>query len=328
MASSEKGSWIDRDRDILQRQCELVFFHIDRNSLLSLRWLGLVQSCDFVYLWFGSLYTLPILLWARLLGKRIFLVSGGFDVAKACEVGHGAFCQSAPSRWLRSLIFTIPEKIFCVSKSNQQETIRNAKVPAGKTYLIPHGFEPLPESFHLLPWTSRKNQVVMVSSVPSHYATIKGWDQFVSLAQDLSDIEFVHIGTLAPELNSNLPANLSLKGYVSFRSPEFLQLLNESKVVVQMSYYESFAASVVDAALCGCFPVVSNQYALPELVENKGLALPYGDRSLWANKVREILSKTQDPNEIQEHFLQRYHVGLRAEKLLKQFFDQSNRQDL
>ena len=45
---------------------------------------------------------------------------------------------------------------------------------------------------------------------------------------------------------------------------------SESKVYLQLSRHEAFGVSVVEAISKGCITIVSNEYALPEIVNNYG----------------------------------------------------------
>lgn len=318
--SRDEGSFIDQDISILSRYFFLHRYPITKASLLNFpAWIRQIFRHQMLFVWFGSFYCWPLMLVAKLLRKKILLVAGGFDVAKAPEIQHGAFTKSGPSRLLRRSIFSLADRVLAVSESNRIEAQKNAKVPAQKISVIPLGFEAAP--IPLKRWQDRSRQVVMISSVPDHYVKTKGWDQFLDLVKSSPTIRFVHIGQLSKNLRDAALAqnirNLELKGYLPFRGPEFLEIVSSSRVVVQMSYYESFGAAVIDAALLGCLPLVSAQFALPELIQVYGRILPYGDRVAWQQAVEEAVSSEQDPEAIAQHFLSRYHLRHREEKLVK-----------
>lgn len=321
-ASSEKGSWIDRDRELLQKHFQLRSLLLSKLNLLNLRWVGDVLWSDMVFLWFGSLYTLPVILIARLFFKKVVVISGGFDVAKLRDYAHGAFCQPRPSRILRRLIFFLAHEVICVSRSNAHECRINAWVNEKKIQVIPHGFIKPRENFRICPWSERKKQVLMISSIPIHYYRIKGLDNFIQLAKCLPQYQFIHMGLVHPsileEIQSQLPQNLRFCSYMEFNSKEFLDLMAESRILFQGSAYESFGASVVDAAISGCFPMVSDRFALPELIDKYGKILPYGETKVWKQEILRVMELEQmDCELISADFLSRFSWTKREVSLLK-----------
>jgi glycosyltransferase involved in cell wall biosynthesis len=58
---------------------------------------------------------------------------------------------------------------------------------------------------------------------------------------------------------------------------EYVQILKESKVYCQLSESEAFGISLLEAMAYGCVPVVSDRGALPWVVGDSGIIVPYGD---------------------------------------------------
>src|SRR5690606_34887763 len=138
-----------------------------------------------------------------------------------------------------------------------------------------------PENFTPLEWPQRKDQVSMVASSHRGSFKTKGIDQFLALAAQMPETKFNLIGGqdswVLQQIQSRGLQNLQVTGFLPYHSPEFLQILNESKVAVQLSFYESFGAAIIDAGLCGCEMIVYNRGALPEVVGNQGQVVDYGD---------------------------------------------------
>src|SRR5579883_2852798 len=54
-------------------------------------------TCDALYIWFADYYSLAPTLAGRLLGKKIVVIAGGFDVGYIPELNYGA--RARPIRW-------------------------------------------------------------------------------------------------------------------------------------------------------------------------------------------------------------------------------------
>ena len=74
---------------------------------------------------------------------------------------------------------------------------------------------------------------------------------------------------------SNIHLNFTKEGYrVTYPLfKDFSNLdkyYNESRVYLQLSRHEAFGISAVEALMGGCQPIVSNCYALPEIIGDSG----------------------------------------------------------
>ncbi|HEV3112923.1 MAG TPA: glycosyltransferase [Candidatus Binataceae bacterium] len=92
------------------------------------------------------------------------------------------------------------------------------------------------------------------------------------------------------------PPNLQVTGYLP--EAKLAQLLGASSVYAQLSYMEGFGASLAEAMLAGCVPVVTRQGSLPEVVGDCGYYVSYGDdHGAW----QAAMAALDDP-----------HLGMRA----------------
>ena len=62
---------------------------------------------------------------------------------------------------------------------------------------------------------------------------------------------------------------------------------------MQVSAHEAFGASLAEAMASGCVPVVTDKGAIPEVVGNAGIYVPYGDlRQLPQESLEALKSDT------------------------------------
>ncbi len=320
--TNDTAPWIDSDQAILLQKFKVQRRHLDISYYINLiKFFKDIWGSDLIYLWFGSFSALPLLILAKIFFKKIIIVSGGFDVARLDEFNHGAFAKGKRGIYLRRFIFKMADLVLCVSKSNCNEAILNAKVSPEKICLIPLGFEPL-LPFKLIPnWGQRKKQVVSVCSVGKKYFQIKGLDQLIKVAIAMPEVHFVHMGNidgnLLSEIQGTIPSNLTLKGFVPFKSHEFLTILGESKILLQLSAYESFCSAVVEGGLCGCFPITSDRFALSELTKICGNSVPYGDLPKVVELISIMIDSDQDCGQIAEGFMNHFHFEKRQARILE-----------
>ena len=125
----------------------------------------------------------------------------------------------------------------------------------------------------------KKNQVITVGELNKDNYLRKGLDLFIKVAKKLPDVAFIHIGKWSD--NNGRPCSKMID-YVKTISPSNIQYLGfierealekyyqGSKVYLQLSRHEAFGVSVVEAIMGGCVPIVSNCYALPEIIGDSG----------------------------------------------------------
>jgi glycosyltransferase involved in cell wall biosynthesis len=150
---------------------------------------------------------------------------------------------------------------------------------------------------------------------------LKGFDLFINLAKDLPSHEFVIAGKVSPDIKDYLvlikPSNLRIEGPLEFMGEDFVDLLNSSKFVMLPSYHESFGCAIVDAAILGCFPLVTSQSALNEVVDKIGRKLPYHDISGFRDAIVELTAMNIDVEEISESYAKRFPINSRKNALVE-----------
>lgn len=318
----EEGIWVDQDRDFLSRHFSVSFRKVTLRLNDALSLFLEIPRYQMIFAWFGSLPLFPFLFWAAVWRKKIIVISGGFDVAKLPEIRHGAFMQSSVSKFFRRQLFACADLILNVSESNRKEALQQlAGLPRDRFVLLPLSVPALGDSFAIKDFSERKTDVLMIASANEKQESVKGLDQFLKLVQACPEWKFVHVGQLAnTEVGRALREcnNLSLKGYVPYGSAEFIAILSDAKVVVQLSRYESFCSSLVETASLGAYPIVFDRYALRELVSEMGELVAFGEVDKLIEKIQSVLlHPVHAPVKIAEHFRAKYDPSVREKKLIE-----------
>ena len=165
-------------------------------------------------------------------------------------------------------------QIIAISEStrNDLEMLYGQKI-ADKVTVIPNGIS---DVFHQIKSSQRKNQAVFVGS----RATYKGFNVAVETASLFDDLQLIIVGggpLSNPErtiLAEKLPGRFKHLGYVA--QNDLVQIYNESIFLLYPSSYEGFGIPPLEAARCGCVPVVFETSSLTEVVGTKETTLPLG----------------------------------------------------
>jgi glycosyltransferase involved in cell wall biosynthesis len=70
---------------------------------------------------------------------------------------------------------------------------------------------------------------------------------------------------------------------------EYEDNLKRAKVYCQLSRDETFGISLVEAMACGCVPVVNDKGALPWIVGDSGIIVPYGNAWVTTASILEAM---------------------------------------
>jgi glycosyltransferase involved in cell wall biosynthesis len=281
----------------------------------------MVLNYDTCIFWFASIRFIPIFIIAKISGKRIYIITGGYDVSVIPELKYGGVRPNSRLAFLRKLFISGADKVITVSNSNTKEAVVNANIPASKIELNYLGFD-LP-NIRLTPWRERKNQVVFIACCDYTSFKIKGFDTFLELARSMPHIDFIHVGRISVrefEVEAKKIPNVILKGFVRNLSGDFHSILNNAKIILLPSKIESFGASVVEGALHGCMPITSSSYALPEIVGEMGKVCYLNILKSFQIAIEEVITATDvDVNELQQYYFRRFNSNRRKEAFRKIF---------
>lgn len=304
-------SFIRQDLDTLKAKYEVrEVWSLAKGDLV--RSLFALRGADLVFCWFGSLRYLPMIAVARLLGKPVLVISGGYDVANEPGIDYGNMrggYTAALGRW----IFRMANVVAPYSTAGQEETTRNAHVPVSKQQLIYLGFPPMG------PDTPPKKRPMVLTVGRMDDSTIlrKGLVTIARMSHLLPEVEIVMAGGGSPEAMAELKReagpNVQFPGIVS--DDVLQQLLSEAAVYLQPSVHEAFGCAVAEAMLYGCVPVVSDRGSLPEVVGDTGFYVPPDDPEALAAAVRQALPETGKGIKARERVLELFPIARRQRAL-------------
>ncbi len=311
---AKDASYVARDGEILSRN-----FQVTKMSYSSTdRWfpakiLKQMAAHDVCFAWFGGLHSFYALLAARLFGKKVFIVAGGYDTMYLPGINYGLRCERK-SGWRRAYFsFRHADRVLAVSKSVAgalQEgcgSVRNVAV-------VYNGVDP-----DRFPSGEEKERFVLtVGHVTQRNLTIKGFLHFLDIARLLPEERFVLVGGgtdgAFERLQEIAPANVEFVGALS--NEKTGEIMRRAAVYVQLSAQESFGVALAEAMLSGCIPVVTRAGALPEVAGPGALLVDYGDVPATAAAVRRALDMEPDSRH-REWILDHFRLEYREHALLQ-----------
>lgn len=284
-------------------------------SLLTVKSLYYILTSKFVYCWFADYSTLLPTLFARLLGKKVFVVAGGFDARYIPEINYGA--KTRPLRWFSvKNSFRFASAIFPVSEFTKNSLINliESKLPPITVIYNGVNLERVRKDNKV-----RQHFLTLSQAETVLEAELKGIYRFIDIARQNPHRSFVLAGLRGAslekaELEGASLNNLQiLKGPLDFET-ELLPLYNSSIAYLQLSIEETFGVAVIEALAAGCVAITSNCGALPEVVGQIAIVTENDEQ------VNEAIEKaTQiDENSRSKYraYVEKYDINKREQKII------------
>jgi glycosyltransferase involved in cell wall biosynthesis len=164
--------------------------------------------------------------------------------------------------------------------------------------------------------------VITVANITGLTLKKKGLDTFVKASAYLPNIRFILVGkydnSSVEPLKRIAGSNVIFIGYVSDDS--LVALYRKAKVYCQLSAHESFGVALAEAMACGCVPVVTRRYALPEVVGDAGFYVPHGDPKATAEAIKKAL-KSNKGKLARERIRTYFSLETREQKLINEIIN-------
>jgi glycosyltransferase involved in cell wall biosynthesis len=276
-----------------------------------------VIRCDLLFCWFGSLRFLPYMALARLFGKRVLVIAGGYDVAAEPAINYGNM-RGGLSKLLGRLVFRLATLTVAFSEASRRELEQNAQVPKARCRLIVLGFD-VDRPTQPVDLRVKRPIVVTVGIIDSTTMYRKGLLTVARMSRLLPDVRVLFVGkadaNALAELEAVAGPNVRFTGFVS--QAELDAIYQEAAVYVQASLHEGFGCAVAEAMLYDCVPVVSDRGSLPEVVGPCGYYTPPDDPAALAEAVQAALAYgAQGPESPRERIRRMFPSSARRARLI------------
>jgi glycosyltransferase involved in cell wall biosynthesis len=315
---SHLQSFVRSDLEILQKYFDVKKLRITtfKNPLNMFRLLFGMANVHLIYTWFAGTNAFFIVLFSIFLRKKSVVVVGGYEVAYVPEIGYGSLL-SPFGRVKVKFVLRNATKLLAVSKSTFKEALHFTQPK--RIAVVYNGVDV--EKFRPLGDKDKEDLVITVANITELTLKKKGLDTFVKASAYLPDIQFILVGkynSSVEHLKRIAGSNVTFTGYVS--DELLVALYRKAKVYCQLSAHESFGVALAEAMACGCVPVVTRRYALPEVVGDAGFYVPYGDPKAAAEAIKKAL-KSNKGIEARERINEYFSLKARKRKLIKEILD-------
>ncbi len=295
------SSFVLRDLEILQRNFDVSEIIVPDDAYASrgtkfsrllsrvskgfffLKLIPRILRSDLVFSWWANINSFYLVLLCKIVRRKSIIVVGGYEVAYVPEIQYGGLL-SPLSRIRMRFILRNANRVLVVSKSSRDEAQRFLATP--NIRLAHNGID----VNRFQPHGERNNVVITVGSVSETHLTRKGLKTFVQASRLLPNVPFLLIGKhdqSVKKLKEIAGPNVTFTGYVS--DEDLLHQYQTSKVYCQLSAHEGFGVSLAEAMACGCVPVGTRRYAVPEVVGDTGFYAKYDDPESAAEAIEKAL---------------------------------------
>lgn len=283
-----------------------------------------------VYGWFVDYHmALPVVM-ARCFRKPVLAVVGGFDAVSLPSLGHGVALTGWRRRIAR-MVYRRADALLPVSASLVRSKNRFSEGPEEREY----GFRVLapdtPAAVHVVPtgydpeaWPAGPDERAPVVGTVAFIDEgrtfgVKGIDLFFDAARLMPDVRFRVVGVRDPETIAaryDPPPNVEMIPPVP--REQLPAQYHEMSVYVQLSRAEGLPNVLCEAMLCGCVPVGSRVFGIPEGIGEAGFLVDEPDASVVCEAIRAAL-RAADPAlraAARAHIERHFRRDRRREKLL------------
>ncbi len=251
--------------------------------------------------WFVDYHMVLPVRMARRRGVPVAVVLGGFDARCLSELNDGVFC----SRWrapLARYVYRNATLLLPVAASlmempatpwtgNRPQGVR-AWVPGLSTpfRVVPTGYDPEQ-------WPSgppERPQVVRTVALVNSERVLrcKGIDLLLAAAAHLPEVRFEVVGVTS-EMQRLIRERYAPPPNVRLREPvpraALPAIYEETSVYAQLSRAEGLPNALCEAMLCGCIPVGSPVFGIPEAIGDAGFIVEHPEVAAVVDVLRRAL---------------------------------------
>jgi len=332
---SVRSTFVKKDIEILSANFTVHEFDFYSKKKIGFLWSFLKQKifllkniwhADLLLCEFAGYPSLLPAIYGRLFGKPCLIVVGGTDAHYFPGIGYGNWQKpvlnsfTAMSFKLCSHIApkhsSLMRSAYHYDESEPQQQgiyarLANLKTPYTE---ITNGYDAV--KWHCIA-PKKKNTFITVANGWEYgfQKSLKGIDLILKAAPFFSDCEFTILGVNDPAIFPELPANV--KAVPGVKNNELVAIFSAQEFYLQLSMAEGFPNSICEAMLCGCIPIGSDVFSIPEIIGDSGFVVKKRDvEALKAALAEALLSdKPLLAQKARARIAENYTLAQRTEKL-------------
>ena len=281
--------------------------------------------------WFNDYHAFIPILVSKVFFKKSVIIVGGYDAIVDKKNRHGLFFKRGLRSFVAKLNYKMVNEVWVVHKS------------------LESGCDFAKQKFNIISgvrnFTSKKN--ISIKEINTGYdarfwnydesvqktgvltaaffsdkrvINIKGLDLFNKLASLLPNISFTIVGESDISVSEflNLQPNIKVIG-VQTKS-QMKELYQNTKFYFQGSRLEGLPNSLCEAMLCGCVPIGSKVFGIPDAIGNTGILF---DTEKDLEQIVEFVNSdlgVYNFSKARNRIIKKYDFSKRVEKIKKSIF--------
>ena len=285
-----------------------------------------VSRSKIVIIWFNDYHAFIPILFSKIFLKKSVIIVGGYDAIVDKQNRHGLFFKKGIRSTLAIINYSLVSEIWVVHKS-LEEGCRYAKekfnIISGVRSFTNNKklvIKEISTGYDVRFWDYDRNNEKIGVMTAAYFSderviNIKGLKIFNELASLLPDIPFTVIGEAKIQIDKfiNLNPNVNVLG-VQTRT-QMKQLYQNNKFYFQGSRLEGLPNSVCEAMLCGCIPIGSKVFGIPDIIGNTGIL--FDTEKDLVNVKDFILSGVgeKDSKQARNRIISKFDISRRIEKI-------------
>ena len=285
----------------------------------------------FLISWFNDYHSFIPILFSKIFFKKSIIIVGGYDAIVDNKNKHGLFFKNGLRSFVAKMNYKMVSEVWVVHKS------------------LENGCDFAKQKFNIISgvrrFTSKKN--IVIKEINTGYDTrfwnydqseektgvltaaffsdkrvinIKGLNIFNQLASFLPNVNFTIVGESGIRISEliNLEPNIKVMG-VQTRS-EIKELYQKNKFYFQGSRLEGLPNSLCEAMLCGCIPIGSRVFGIPDAIGTTGVLF---DTEKDIEQIVEFINSdlgATDLKKARNRIVRKYDISKRTEKIRQNIF--------
>ena len=241
-----------------------------------------LPKSDFVVSWFNDYHTFMPILISKLLFKKSIIIVGGYDAIVDQENKHGIFLNNGLRSYVAKVNYKMASEVWVVHK-----TLENGCRHAEEKFNITSGVRNFVDKKNIIikeintgydsrfwNYDHEKDKSGVLTAAffsDKRVISIKGLKLFNKLASLVPDVNFTIAGQSEINIEEiiNLEPNVNVIGVQS--KTQMKELYQKNKFYFQGSRLEGLPNTVCEAMLCGCVPIGSRVFGIPDVIGNAGI---------------------------------------------------------
>ena len=241
-----------------------------------------VSRSKILIIWFNDYHAFIPILFSKLFLKKSVIVVGGYDAIVDEQNQHGLFFNTGLRSILAKINYSLVSEIWVVHKS-LEKGCRYAKAKFNiisgvrsfsnnKNLLIKEINTGYDTRFWNYDTRSEKTGVLTAAFFSDERViNIKGLQAFNKLASLVPEVPFTIVGETKIQIDNflDLSPNVNVIGVQT--KTQMKDLYQKHKFYFQGSRLEGLPNSLCEAMLCGCLPIGSRVFGIPDIIGNTGI---------------------------------------------------------